>query len=232
MTRLCERPGCSAPADVAYGFEAEHRAVWLDHLTAPGAARAGALCRRHADAMVVPLGWSLDDRREMAPRLFPPRRRRATEDEPGSAEVRAGGGRAPAPARREGRKRRARADADDTGQLAFDALDAAAEVGVQPDDATAQHEPPTGAAATVESHETAADSAPAAETGTGETGTDETGEAETGADAAPVDPTSPLDRPATPWQPVFDQRDDLDGLLSARSSLLSRAFRGTPRPGA
>jgi hypothetical protein len=28
------------------------------------------LCRRHADAMVVPRGWTLDDRREVKPRLF------------------------------------------------------------------------------------------------------------------------------------------------------------------
>ena len=32
--------------------------------------RAGVLCRRHADAMVVPLGWMLDDRRDPIPRLF------------------------------------------------------------------------------------------------------------------------------------------------------------------
>jgi hypothetical protein len=31
------------------------------------------LCRRHADAMVVPRGWTLDDRREPTPRLFKPR---------------------------------------------------------------------------------------------------------------------------------------------------------------
>jgi hypothetical protein len=31
---------------------------------------AGVLCRRHADAMVVPLGWMLDDRRDPVPRLF------------------------------------------------------------------------------------------------------------------------------------------------------------------
>ena len=28
------------------------------------------LCRRHADAMSVPRGWTLDDRREETPRLF------------------------------------------------------------------------------------------------------------------------------------------------------------------
>jgi len=30
----------------------------------------GQLCRRHADALVVPKGWRIDDRRESVPRLF------------------------------------------------------------------------------------------------------------------------------------------------------------------
>jgi hypothetical protein len=34
----------------------------------------GLLCRRHADAMVVPRGWTLDDRREDTLRLFTTRR--------------------------------------------------------------------------------------------------------------------------------------------------------------
>jgi hypothetical protein len=32
-----------------------------------------------------------------------------------------------------------------------------------------------------------------------------------------------------PWTPAFDEADDLDGLLSARSPLLSRAFRTADR---
>jgi hypothetical protein len=43
----------------------------------PIPARAGSLCKRHADAMVLPRGWTLDDRREAEPRLFRPRRRGA-----------------------------------------------------------------------------------------------------------------------------------------------------------
>ena len=35
---------------------------------------SGVLCRRHADAMAVPRGWALDDRRDATPRLFQPRR--------------------------------------------------------------------------------------------------------------------------------------------------------------
>ena len=70
MPRLCERPGCSVPADVAYGFDADTLVVWLDRFELDQGVRAGVLCRRHADAMVVPLGWMLDDRREPVPRLF------------------------------------------------------------------------------------------------------------------------------------------------------------------
>jgi len=36
----------------------------------------------------------------------------------------------------------------------------------------------------------------------------------------------PEDTQALPWRPAFDQSDDLDGLLSAKSPLLARAFRG------
>jgi len=73
------------PEDLLFWLEPLDR--WVDHY-------AGVLCRRHADAMVVPRGWFLDDRREPAPRLFrtpsdttgpmarPRRRRAATSTEP------------------------------------------------------------------------------------------------------------------------------------------------------
>jgi hypothetical protein len=32
-----------------------------------------------------------------------------------------------------------------------------------------------------------------------------------------------------PWMPVFDIRDDLNGLLRADSPLLARAFQGSAR---
>jgi hypothetical protein len=56
---------------MAYGFDADRQLVWLAPCE-PDAdrMRAGALCRRHADALVVPRGWTLDDRREPTPRLF------------------------------------------------------------------------------------------------------------------------------------------------------------------
>ncbi len=70
MSKQCERPGCSAPAEVLYGFDPVQLLLWLEKGPMPDGSRANALCRRHADALVVPKGWSIDDRRESAPRLF------------------------------------------------------------------------------------------------------------------------------------------------------------------
>ena len=55
---------------MTYGFDAEHLMVWIDSYDRVTTGLAGVLCRRHADAMVVPLGWMLDDRRDPVPRLF------------------------------------------------------------------------------------------------------------------------------------------------------------------
>jgi len=51
---------------VIYGMSAERLTVWLEPFDTALAARVGVLCRRHADAMVVPNRWSLDDRRPPA----------------------------------------------------------------------------------------------------------------------------------------------------------------------
>jgi hypothetical protein len=78
---MCERPGCSATATVVYGFDTADLMVWLGPFEPEEKARpygAGVLCRRHADALVVPRGWHLDDRREAVPRLF----KTATPEEP------------------------------------------------------------------------------------------------------------------------------------------------------
>jgi len=73
MARLCERPACSEHGAIAYGFDAVRALVWLAPLE-PDADRnrAGTLCVRHADAMVVPMGWTLEDARDPMPRLFKP----------------------------------------------------------------------------------------------------------------------------------------------------------------
>ena len=68
--RLCERPGCSEAGAASYGMVPEDLLFWVDTFHAADAHDTGVLCRRHADAMVVPRGWTLDDRREPQPRLF------------------------------------------------------------------------------------------------------------------------------------------------------------------
>jgi len=70
VRRLCERPGCGAPAEVAYGIDKTSLLVWVDNRAILERELAGRLCRRHADALVPPRGWTLDDRREPIPKLF------------------------------------------------------------------------------------------------------------------------------------------------------------------
>ncbi len=73
VNRLCERPGCSEPGAVAYGMVPEDLLFWIAPLQQLRSDDPSVLCRRHADAMVVPRGWTLDDRREETLRLFRPR---------------------------------------------------------------------------------------------------------------------------------------------------------------
>ena len=150
VTRKCERPYCSERATVAYRFDAGRRIVFFDHLREGDPQAAGALCNRHADAMVLPRGWWLDDRRVPVPRLFA-----------------AGAERAP----RAPRRRAVGGTARSGDQLSL--VDAVAE-----------------------SEET-----------------------------RPLAPPEEVDDPTGSWTPAFDEGDDLDGLLSATTPLLSRAFR-------
>ena len=71
VRRLCERPGCSHPAEVSYGIDKSRLLVWVDNRAPSERELTGRLCKRHADSLVVPRGWSLDDRREPVPLLFP-----------------------------------------------------------------------------------------------------------------------------------------------------------------
>lgn len=55
---------------------------WIAPLSGTPHDEQNVLCLRHADAMSVPRGWTLDDRREEIPRLFKPRPvERETSDE-------------------------------------------------------------------------------------------------------------------------------------------------------
>lgn len=180
MARLCERPGCSDPAEVSYGFDADHLVVWLGPFGDPQSTRSGVLCLRHANAMVVPLGWMLDDRREPVPRLFRPPVEEAAPQR-----------------RRAPRPERVR---DDTEQLL---LDPAIVMAIPEEEPIAASISASVAASVAASLDVPVAVQPAVG-----------GEAAEGA--------------STPWQPLFDDQDDLSGLLQARGRLLSRAFRGAP----
>ena len=155
MKRLCGRPGCSDRASVVYGMRPEDLVFWIDTLPDPIEPGAGVLCLRHANSMVMPRGWTLDDLRDPELRLFRPP--------------------LPAPAARSRVSRPVSAPRGGE-QLQFGDV-----------------EEPQG----------------------------------------DVDPTPDAvvddDVGAGPWTPSFDEADDLDGLLSARSPLLSRAFRTADR---
>lgn len=137
---------------------------WIEAFDGTDPDMAKLLCRRHADAMIVPRGWTLDDRRNGPPRLFQPQRfeQAGPETEPPKA----------------GRRRSKTTNDAEGEQLQFD--------------------------------------------GTGPI------------PRPPLDEIEPeqasTEAPTAPWQPDFDQNDDLGGLLSASSPLLARAFRGTDRP--
>ena len=70
MRRLCERPGCGAAAEASYGIDQSKLVVWIDVLEVADRESAGRLCRRHADALEGPRGWTTDDRRQPVPTLF------------------------------------------------------------------------------------------------------------------------------------------------------------------
>ncbi len=155
---------------MSYGFDSDRSTVWLEALL-PDGPGAGALCRRHADAMVLPKGWWLQDRRSDAT-LF-------TAAEP-AAE--------PPPPAAVYRPRRPRRPPAVPSPLP---LDPAAGVASGPEPST---EPSTEPA------------------------------------AGPGARRDAATEPVVAWAPAFDAADDLDGLLAAKTPLLSRAFRQDAGP--
>jgi hypothetical protein len=56
---------------VLLGFDASRRLAWFAPLDEAVGRHSGELCQRHAESMVVPKGWWLDDQR-VEPQLFTP----------------------------------------------------------------------------------------------------------------------------------------------------------------
>jgi hypothetical protein len=81
MTALCSRVDCGEPAAAVFGFDAGAALVWLDPFD--GRAKgAGMLCATHADTLTPLRGWTLQDRRVRAPRLWADRPRITTPSRP------------------------------------------------------------------------------------------------------------------------------------------------------
>jgi hypothetical protein len=150
-------------------MKAEDLVFWLDVLRDAYSPDCGVLCQRHADSMVVPRGWTLDDLRDPDLHLFRP---------PASK------------GRERSRSTRPRTSTSPkTEQLEFNVDGGDELVG--------------------DVHVVSADGPPQSE----------------------AEPSVPSPEPSPePWTPTFDDDDDLDGLLTARSPLLARAFRGADRP--
>lgn len=245
---MCERPGCSNPGEAAYGMVAEELLFWLAPLDA-AAERAGVLCRRHADAMVVPRGWTLDDQRNGGPRLFQAERFANQQVVPTATRSRA---------RSHGARSGEQLQIDGTGEIRRPALppepapvaeeltvvhgaadarptvvrraEPATTTGLTPDaaDEVAPLGPGDAAAGEVADQQTeSAGAAPAAEPAIGAADAGEPGEVPSDGDGATEPPAEPA--PDAPWIPHFDTDDDLNGMLDVRSPLLSRAFRGRDR---
>ena len=207
MPRLCERPGCSVPADVAYGFDADTLVVWLDRFEVDQGVRAGVLCRRHADAMVVPLGWMLDDRREPVPRLFSAARMQDLTD--GMAR--------PRPRRR---------NPDRNGDRTIEMIRTAVMQLTLDDTGNGEgvvHELGPTPLVAERDEPVAVEPVAVGEVAVGEVAVEEVAVEEPEAEQPEAQ--------VLPWQPRFDPSDDLSGLLRARGRLLSRAFQGLAADG-
>jgi hypothetical protein len=68
--RTCDRPLCSAPATASLSYDYSARHAWLDDLDDEVDPHAHDLCAEHADGLVVPRGWTRDDRRSSLRPLF------------------------------------------------------------------------------------------------------------------------------------------------------------------
>jgi len=63
MARRCARPDCHGLASTTLSYDYPASTVWLDGLSDEAHPMTHDLCDRHADALSVPRGWVLRDRR-------------------------------------------------------------------------------------------------------------------------------------------------------------------------
>lgn len=66
LPRVCSRPTCSVAASVTLTYAYARSRVWLDDLTVDTDPYSYDMCAAHAERLLVPQGWRLDDRRDRA----------------------------------------------------------------------------------------------------------------------------------------------------------------------
>ena len=70
MSRHCERPGCSKVGEIIYEVDLRRLLVTIDFPDLNDLVPINLLCRRHADSLTVPKGWTIINNREEVQRLF------------------------------------------------------------------------------------------------------------------------------------------------------------------
>jgi hypothetical protein len=63
VTRACARPGCAEIAAATLTYDYAARTTWIDALADDSHPMSYDLCAPHAEALTVPQGWRLEDRR-------------------------------------------------------------------------------------------------------------------------------------------------------------------------
>jgi len=63
MGRTCARPGCRRSASSTLSYAYRDGVVWVDVLAIEAHPMTHDMCEMHADALVVPRGWTCVDRR-------------------------------------------------------------------------------------------------------------------------------------------------------------------------
>ena len=66
-SRICAKPSCSTSASATLTYDYASRTAWVEHLNDEAHPMRYDLCSDHADALTVPQGWALQDRRVRYP---------------------------------------------------------------------------------------------------------------------------------------------------------------------
>jgi hypothetical protein len=70
-SRTCAKPGCNTSASATLTYDYGARTAWVEVLDHEAHPMRYDLCSDHADAMRVPQGWALQDRRVRYPAALP-----------------------------------------------------------------------------------------------------------------------------------------------------------------